>query len=316
MSIQSSPREARNFLEVHSHEEQTVPVLKALASDVRLRILDLLKENAYNVSEIGKALSIPLSTATLHIGVLEEAGLISSRLQPAERGLQKLCSRQYDTFLVQLARTVEAPHPVVDISMPVGAFVSCTPTAPCGLASATGLIGYVDDPGSFFDPDRINAQVLWFGQGFVEYRFPNRLPPNVTLEQLELSLEICSETAQNNREWPSDITLWINEQEVGTWTTPTECGNQRGRHTPDWWPSQRAQHGSLKTWQVRGDGSYIDGLRFSDISLGDLNIAQNSSISIRIGIQEEARNRGGVHIFGRHFGNYAQDILLRLHYSQ
>lgn len=314
MRIQSSLDDAIHSLEVHSRDEHTVLVLKALASDVRLRILDLLQDGAYNVSEIGKALSMPLSTATLHIGVLENAGLIVSELQPAERGLQKLCNRQYDTFLVQLARAEEAPRPVVDLSMPVGAFVACTPTAPCGLASASGLIGFVDDPGSFFDPERIKAQVLWFDQGYVEYRFPNRLPPNVALEQVELSMELCSETAQNSRGWPSDITLWINDVDVGTWTTHAACGAQRGRHTPPWWLAQRAQHGMLKTWQVRRDGSYIDGLRLSDTSLNDLNIAQGSSISVRIGIREAARNAGGVHIFGRQFGNHAQDVLLRLHY--
>lgn len=311
MSIQS---DAVNSLEVRSSDERAVPVLKALASDVRLRILDLLQDGAYNVSEIGKALSIPLSTATLHIGVLEDAGLIVSELQPAERGLQKLCNRQYDTFFVQLARAEDALRPVVEVSMPVGAFVSCTPSAPCGLASATDLIGFIDDPGSFFDPERINAQVLWYNRGEIEYRFPNRLPPNVTLEGVELSLELCSETAQNNRDWPSDITLWLNGQDVGTWTTNAECGGQRGRHTPTWWPAQRAQHGALKVWQVRQDGSYIDGLRFSSTSLDALNITPGAPISVRIGIQEDARNAGGMHIFGRQFGNYAQDILLRLHY--
>jgi predicted transcriptional regulator len=44
------------------------------------------------------------------------------------------------------------------------------------------------------------------------------------LEALEISLELCSEapvtTPETSKNWPSDITIWINEQEIGAWTSP------------------------------------------------------------------------------------------------
>ena len=50
----------------------------------------------------------------------------------------------------------------------------------------------------------------------------------------------------------------------------------------------------------------------SDITVDDLAISQHSSIRLRIGIAEDARHTGGVNIFGRGFGNYGRDILMRI----
>jgi predicted transcriptional regulator len=46
-----------------------------------------------------------------------------------------------------------------------------------------------------------------------------------------------------------------------------------------------------------------------------LGVAQHSSIKLRIGIAEDARHTGGVNIFGRGFGNYGRDIVMRLYPS-
>jgi predicted transcriptional regulator len=34
----------------------------------------------------------------------------------------------------------------------------------------------IDDPRSFYEPEHVFAQLIWFKQGFVEYDFPNNLP--------------------------------------------------------------------------------------------------------------------------------------------
>ena len=49
------------------------------------------------------------------------------------------------------------------------------------------------------------------------------------------------------------------------------------------------------------------------LSLKDLDIANHHSIRLRIGVKENARHPGGINIFGRGFGNYDQDIVLKLH---
>ena len=39
-------------------------------------------------------------------------------------------------------------------------------------------------------------------------------------------------------------------------------------------------------------------------------------ISVKIGIKEEAKNIGGISIFGKSFGDYPQDIVMKLEYDK
>jgi len=82
-------------------------VTKALGSETRLEILRFLSAHTCSVLEIAEALRLPPSTATLHINVLEKAGLIETDLQPATRGLQKVCARVYDRTQIPLPADLE-----------------------------------------------------------------------------------------------------------------------------------------------------------------------------------------------------------------
>ncbi len=302
------------MLQLDALDGQATAVLKALASAPRLRILDLLSDKVLNVSEIADALGMPLSTANLHISSLEEVGLLKTELRPGNRGLQKTCARVYDSVLIQLPHATTQEDRSVEMSMPVGAYADAQVSPTCGMAGQNGIIGLLDDPRSFYEPERVNAQLLWFSHGHVEYRFPNRLPPKVQLISLQLNIEICSEAPLHHDDWPSDITLWINDVEIGTWTSPQDFGGQRGALTPDWWESYNTQYGLMKSWQITDEGSFIDGLRISDVVLSALKIKEQGFISARIGVKADARHVGGINLFGRHFGNYPQDIILRLRF--
>jgi predicted transcriptional regulator len=314
--MSDSPNIVGPILRIDAKTEEARTILKALASEPRLRVLDLLSDQVCNVSEIAEALGMPLSTATLHVNELEEAGLLKTELRPGTRGLQKMCARAYDTIMVQLPHGVPRAEQAVELSMPVGAYVDCQVVPTCGLVSESGVIGLLDDPASFYEPSRVDAQLLWFHHGYVEYRFPNRLPPQVALDSLQLVLEICSEAPLHHDDWPSDITLWINGVEVGTWTSPKDFGGQRGVLTPEWWEDWNSQYGLQKVWQVNRQGSFVDGLQVSDLCLEDLRITESTFITVRIGVKPDARHVGGVNIFGREFGNYPQDIVLRLRYHE
>jgi predicted transcriptional regulator len=145
----------------------------------------------------------------------------------------------------------------------------------------------------------------------VEYQFPNRLPPGVTLEDVEISFEVCSEAPLHHPDWPSDITVCIGNVEIGTWTSPSDFGGERGALTPGWWDSQNTQFGLLKVWKVTANGSYVDGVQVSKVMLKDLSFKPGKPIVVRIGIKEDAVNIGGMNLFGSRFGNYPQDIVLR-----
>ena len=268
-------------------------VTKALGSETRLEILRFLSAHTCSVSEIAEALNLPASTATLHINVLEKAGLIETDLQPATRGLQKVCARVYDRIVIQLPADTEREETTVEVSMPIGAYVNTDVTPTCGLLGELGIIGHLDDPGAFYEPERIHAQLLWFRRGYVEYRFPNRLPPNVLLDDIEVSFEVCSEAPLHHADWPSDITLWIGDVEIGSWTSPADFGGERGALTPVWWDTQNSQYGLLKVWKVTNNGSYVDGMHISKVTLNQLTLPPGAPIPVRIGIQEGAANVGG-----------------------
>jgi predicted transcriptional regulator len=201
----------------------------------------------------------------------------------------------------------------IEVAMPLGLYTSCEVSAPCGLCSTEGIVGLLDVPDTFLDPDRMKAGLIWFTRGYVEYQFPNnaKLAGN-DIVSLEFSLELSSEVPGTSADWPSDITLGINGIDIGTWTSPGDFGDKRGVYTPDWWKLKGSQYGKLKSWRVNGDGTYVDGMKISPVSLKDLDLGSHRSLRMRIGVREDAKHPGGINIFGRGFGNYDQDIVLRL----
>jgi|YNPMSStandDraft_2_1061718.scaffolds.fasta_scaffold06746_2 predicted transcriptional regulator len=289
-------------------------IFKALASKARLRILRLLAEHDLNVNEIARALNLNYPTVSKHIQVLEQAGLILCEYMPGSQGAQKRCRLRWDKLIFSI-ETESAEEQVEEIEMAIGMYSLATPSPTCGLASREGYIGLMDDPQSFLLPERANAQLLWMGSGFVEYVFPNFLPTSVEITRVEVAMEICSEAPDYNNDYPSDITLWINGVEVGTWTCPGDFGGKRGRLNPAWWNDHGTQFGVLKVWSVNGDGAYIDGMRLSDVTVKDIMVVPQQPITVRIGNKPDARHIGGFNLFGKGFGNYEQDLLLRLHYS-
>lgn len=291
-------------------------VIKALSSDVRLQILNLLSSQILSVSDIAAELGASLAATAINVKKLEEAGLIHTYQRPGKHGSQKMCSRTYDAITIHLPGLSVHPGPDrVEVSMPVGNYKAIQAEPSCGLASEDGIIGMIDDPRSFFAPDHVFAQLIWFGRGKVTYKFPNNLPRWTTLTRLELSLEIGSEAPNYNENWPSDITLWVNGVEVGTWTCPGDFGRTRGKLTPLWWLDRYSQHGLLKSFNVTGEGAFVDGQRISDVTVNDLGINDELEvIEVTIGNREDATHPNGINIFGRKFGNYPQDIILSLQY--
>jgi len=304
---------SRNFLLVDP--EERADVLRGLASPVRVKMLKALhQQGGLNVNDMAALLELPQSTVSSNLQILEEAGLIRTETQKARKGNQKICHAVYDEVLVMFNEEATTRRDVIEVAMPVGLYTSCEVSAPCGLCSTEGIIGLLDVPDAFLDPARMKAGLMWFTRGFVEYQFPNNARLSKTdIEALEFSFELSSEVPGTAQDWPSDITVAVNHNDVGTWTSPGDFGDQRGIYTPDWWTLRGSQYGMLKTWKVTHEGSFVDGIKISPVSLKDLDVANHHSIRLRIGVRDKARHPGGVNIFGRGFGNYDQDIVLRIH---
>lgn len=296
------------------NEEEICAIGKAISSPVRLKILQLLYKKSLIIGEIAKILDIPASSTAFHLKILEEAGLVRMEEQPGTRGSTKLCSRKLDSISVQFNKDDTDVKETFSMEMPIGMYSECRVVPTCGLFGPEGIIGSEDQEHSFFLPDRGKAEILWSSAGYVEYRFANGLQQKEDIKRLWLSMEICSEAPGYKEDWKSDITVWINGVDCGTWTSMGDYGERRGRLTRDIWPNGGTQYGKLVSWEVKKDGCYINGDRVRDVTMDALDLMGKPYVTVRIGNKPEAEYIGGFNLFGKHFGDYEQDIIFSLEY--
>ena len=285
---------------------QNVEFFEAISSETRIKIIRMLDEQRMNIKEIAMELGLSSAIVTKHIQQLEKVNIVKCENIAGKRGTQKICYLNIDHATLNFKSNTKNDNYYMH-SIPVGQYTSFNIHPTCGLASESKIIGIVDDPRYFADPDHTKAAILWFGSGWVEYTLPNYLLSNQSIKSMEISLEICSEAPGYNENWPSDITFYVNSLPIGLWTSPGDFGKNNGVLTPDWW-SQGTKHGLLKTILINEKGSFIDGVKKSDIKIADLNLSYGKEISFKIANDEQAKNVGGITIFGRSFGNYDQDI--------
>lgn len=295
--------------------EEGLDIFKALGSEVRIEIIKILLENhGMNMNELASRLNITNGALTSHIKKLEDCGLINVSNESAGHGNQKKCSVHLDKILIDLDSQEDAKN-VYQTDLKVGHFSDYHVYPTCGLASNKAIIGEVDDTRYFAHPDRYNADILWFTRGYVEYVIPNFIPFSQKIDQLTVSLEIGSEAPGVNDIWPSDISFYINDKKIAMWTSPGDFGDVKGIFTPDWWYPNWNQYGLLKILVINRKGTFIDGLQVSDVTVGDFALDYRSTIKFKMEVEEDAAHVGGLTIFGKTFGNYNQDIAVRINYS-
>lgn len=286
----------------------------ALASEVRLKIIHLLAKEDLNIKELAERVGVSSPIMLKHVQILENAGIITSRLVNRDGSTCRICTLVFAEYRLMIeARRRDLPM-VRSISVPVGHYCAINGKPTCGLATEKGVIGVFDDPNVFWTPERVDTQLLWFTQGNVEYRIPNCSSPNQTLVEVEISFEIASEAPDFADNWPSDIGFFFNGSKLFTWTSPGDYGAKRGIFTPEWWPSN--QYGLLKVVHINAEGVFMDDKKMSGITLEQLISKQEAFWSIGFEVAEDAKNVGGLSLFGKKFGNYAQDILVRVFYEK
>lgn len=302
--------------EINIGLRQSFEIAKALSTELRIGILEEITKKPSNVNEIAERFGLPPSTAAINIKKLEDAGLIATEMVPGTRGTQKICRVVHGKIIIDLSsEEPEKTENQIVQTMPIGHYSDCFVVPTCGLINEKDIIGQFDVPSSFYEPDRVTAQILWFKQGYVEYNFPNKIPYGCVPQTITVSMEICSEAPMYNLSWPSDITMWINDHEIGSWTSPGDFGGERGLLTPEWWGLENTQYGLWKSWRVSGEGAFIDGTKISSVSIKDVGLGNNPSIKVRIGVKPDAVNVGGINLFGRAAGNYRSDLLMRIDYD-
>lgn len=292
-------------------------ILECFSSETRVRMIELLDERPRSIKELADMLSVSSAIVTKHIQKLEEAGLVATQNLIGTRGSPKICSLAIDSLTLHLRNTKpkDEDHRKYSVEIPIGQYSNYAVKPTCGLASESKILGYVDDPRYFSDPERMNAAHIWFGSGYVEYRIPNYLHAAQTARQVEFTLELCSEAPHYNENWPSDISFFVNDVETCVWTCPGDFGEKRAVLTPSWW-QLGTQHGLLKSLSIQESGTFLDGVKLSGVTIADLGLRHGEDFRFRIASPETARHCGGVSLFGRGFGNYDQDIVVHVHYEE
>lgn len=288
---------------------------KALGSDTRIQILNILLENEQmSMNQLATELNISNGALTGHVKKLEECGLINISNESAGHGNQKMCSVTQDRIIVDIKKPIDYKN-VFETEIKVGQFSRHQVWPTCGIATSESVIGEFDDIRYFNHPDRFTANILWFTKGYVEYTIPNLIPSNQRITQLSISAELSSEAPGIDNNWPSDISFYINDTKIGMWTSPGDFGDVRGMFTPQWWPQNWNQYGLLKLLVINDYGTYIDGLKISDVSTLSLHLDYNSDIRLRLAVENDSEHVGGITLYGKSFGNYDQDIRVAINYA-
>lgn len=288
---------------------------KALGSYTRIQILNILLENEQmSMNQLATELNISNGALTGHVKKLEECGLINISNESAGHGNQKMCSVTQDRIIVDIKKPIDYKN-VFETEIKVGQFSRHQVWPTCGIATSESVIGEFDDIRYFNHPDRFTANILWFTKGYVEYTIPNLIPSNQRITQLSISAELSSEAPGIDNNWPSDISFYINDTKIGMWTSPGDFGDVHGMFTPQWWPQNWNQYGLLKLLVINDYGTYIDGLKISDVSTLSLHLDYSSDIRLRLAVENDSEHVGGITLYGKSFGNYDQDIRVAINYA-
>ena len=288
---------------------ETYLFCKALGSDIRIKIIKLLQENhSMNLNELSEVLGVTNGAMTAHIKLLSDAGIIEITHSSGRRGSQKICSLKDMKVLLNPFHTSCATNSYA-ADIPIGSYCNYDVNPACGLATPFNLVGELDDPRYFCAPERASVGVLWFSNGFLEYRIPNYLKQGQKVKELRFSFEISSQTPGSSEEFPCNINFSINDIPLGFWSSSGNLNIARGRYTPIWWPESWAQAGHLKVLSVTSNGVFIDGAKISDTTVDDIGIDFKTNIAFRLAVNRtRSIASGGVTLFGHDFGNYNQDI--------
>src|SRR5690349_16159992 len=147
-------------IQVHS---RNMPFLECFASETRVKIIELLNERPMNIKELAEELGISSAIVTKRIQKLEDAGIVGTESTSGTRGRRKVCHLIPDSVTLQV-KTRELPERNrYEVSIPVGQYSGYQVKPTCGLASETAVLGMIDDPRYFSDPDHIRAKHIWFG---------------------------------------------------------------------------------------------------------------------------------------------------------
>ena len=293
---------------------------RALSSPLRIQMIRLVNKKNMLASEIAAELNLPLSTTIFNLNILEEAGVIKKNFSTKGKGTIHWYTYGIKTAMINFRSpdgntAPEAPAPYI-YHINIGDYIDAEFSKFCGIATDKEQI-MGDDPLDAFAAERHDAQIIWSNRyGSLLYAIPNNFTTRGKLDEIKISLEICSEVHGFNNDYPSDITFSINGIELCTFVSLGDYGDRYGRFTPTWWYPESTKYGILTNISIRSNGVFLnEKLVNKNICLSNLKLAEGNKMTFGIEVKKDAQHPGGFNIFGSKFGDYAQHIIFTAIYK-
>lgn len=302
------------------NKEDTKHIIKishALSSEERIDILRLISKKQYTLSELAKILNLQPSSVAFHLKILTEANLVSEQAISGKKGVKY--SYAQDSMISYIIREIPKETTFIEpfkVSIPIGNFSKIKLNGTCGLASDKDVLTY--DPNNLYSFNRNEIQLIWSSEScLIEYLISNKYAFEGNIENISISFEACSEAMGYNPDFPSDLTIFLNDIELCTYTLEGDYGDRYGRFTPRWWFVESTKYGTLVNILINNNGVYLnEKLVNKSINLKSLNLKEGNNTQLRLEVKENAENCSGINLFGEKFGDYQQPIEFIVNYEK
>lgn len=290
-----------------SNYSDILKICTALGSKTRLEIINEIKKKPnINLNELAEKLKLTNGALTSHIKMLSDLDIVQVNVISAKRGAQKVCSLNNILFLIDLFKN-EYNNNSYEENIPIGLFTNFYTNSNCGLISQNKIIGEINEPKYFSSSDRLNSNLIWLSNGYLEYSIPNLIEEKQTITEIQISLELS--TAINSKNDLSKIDLTLNDKSIGCFNIDCIQDNIKGLYSPEWWNFK--SFGKLFVIKINSNGVFLNDMKISDVDISQINIVNNQKINFTINC-----DNNGVAIFGNNFGNYNQDIKVKVSFDE
>ena len=290
---------------------------EAISNPTRLNILKYLQNPPFikTVPELAKELNIPITTLMHHLEKLEKGNLIKIRYKGSTAGTTRVVSRGIFGAVLKLSYggyDEEERKNVYEQSVGVGCYTDFQGERLL-FATADDYEPELDSP---FNEKRNSAQLIFTTHGIITYCFSNKIAVDGIVKEISFSLELCSEASYYDNDYKSDITFWVNGKEIATYLSLGDYGDRRGLLTPNWWTSRNTQYGKMVNLTINSKGVYLNNKIVTEkIKVQNLELEKGNKIALSLGNKQGCEHPGGFNLFGKGFGDYPQDIILKIIYE-
>ena len=301
--------------------EKIAIIADALSHPIRLEMLKVLQHGAKSIPELAEMFDLSITNCIFHANILEKAKLINITLLHHGKTNKKVrvCTRLLRKFNVNifLGDNKQFPGPnkeIFNYSCRVGEFIDISPNVNASFATKEKV--FFGTWKGIYSSNRFDAEIIWSDGGVITYAFPNDFTVVGEIEELNLNLEMCSETLDHDNLHQSDITFWINDVELFTYHCPGDYGDRKGLLNPEYWSKNKnvlpTQYGDYLHITIKKSKIFLNEVVVNDrFDINDLNLSNGNKIKLTIGNKKGCDHPGGWNIFGKGFGDYPIDIELQ-----